>query len=63
MKFNKLVVLLFSTFIVLVGFNAFAQDMDQIREKVDATNATLTKAVLEDDLDIIISLYVDDCWS
>jgi uncharacterized protein (TIGR02246 family) len=48
---------------MVLSSSIYSQDMVQIKEKVDAVNATFMKAILEDDIDTIISLYTDDCWS
>ena len=63
MKFNLKAFLQSLCAFAILSTITFAQDMDEIREKVDAINATLTKAMLENDMDTPISLYADECWS
>jgi uncharacterized protein (TIGR02246 family) len=61
LKLTRVLMVLLS--LTFLSSAVFAQDMEQIREKVDAVNATLTKAILENDMETPVSLYTDKCWS
>ena len=63
MKLKLTNVLLLLLSVTFLSSAAFAQDMKEIREKVDAINATLSKAMIENDMETPISLYADECWS
>ena len=63
MKLKQTSILLALLSVIFLCSAVSAQDMDQIREKVDAVNATLTKAMLENDMETPVSLYTDECWS
>ena len=63
MKLKLTNVLLLLVSVAFLSSAAFAQDMKEIREKVDAINATLSKAMIENDMETPISLYADECWS
>lgn len=63
MKSNQTIFLLLISAVLFLCTSILAQDMVQIREKVDAFNATLTKAMLENDMDTPVSLYTNECWS
>lgn len=63
MKANLTKVMLLLLSIIFLSSAVFAQDMEELRKKVDAINATLTKAMLENDMDTPVSLYTNECWS
>lgn len=48
---------------VIISSNLFAQDVDKVKSKIEELNTVYTKAMLDNDVDKMLSMYTDDVIS
>jgi len=56
---------LFSIFIILlvISSSIFAQDVDKVKAKIEEMNKAYTKAMIDNDIDKMLTMYTDDIIS
>ena len=53
----------FVVMLIIISSSIFAQDVDKVKTKIEEMNKVYTKAMIDNDVDKMLSMYTDDIIS